>query len=50
MAKIINRLTDVRTRKAAPGLHPDGDGLYLQVRGKTALGAKLLSRSESGRL
>lgn len=36
MAKIINRLTDVRARKAAPGLHPDGDGLYLQVRGKNA--------------
>ncbi|MGE3477023.1 MAG: tyrosine-type recombinase/integrase [Rhodospirillaceae bacterium] len=36
MAKLINRLTDAKARKAAPGMHPDGDGLYLQVRGETA--------------
>jgi len=36
MAKLVNKLTDVRARKAGPGLHADGDGLYLQVRGPTA--------------
>lgn len=36
MAKIINRLTDLKARKAGMGLHPDGDGLYLQVRGPAA--------------
>lgn len=36
MAKVVNRLTDLKAKKAAPGLHPDGDGLYLQVRGKNA--------------
>ena len=36
MSKIVNKLTDLKCRKAGPGLHPDGDGLYLQVRGPTA--------------
>lgn len=36
MAKVVNKLTDVKIRKAPPGRHPDGDGLYLQVRGPTA--------------
>jgi integrase len=36
MAKIINKLTEGRARKAGSGLHPDGDGLYLQVRSPTA--------------
>lgn len=36
MAKSVNKLTDLKCRKAGPGLHPDGDGLYLQVRGPTA--------------
>lgn len=36
MPKVINRLTDLKARKADPGLHADGDGLYLQVRGPTA--------------
>jgi integrase len=36
MAKLINKLTDLKVRKAGAGLHADGDGLYLQVRGATA--------------
>lgn len=36
MAKLVNRLTDLKARKAGIGMHPDGDGLYLQVRGPTA--------------
>jgi len=36
MAKTINKLTDLKIRKAAFGLLPDGDGLYLQVRGPAA--------------
>jgi integrase len=36
MVKIVNKLTDLKCRKAGPALHPDGDGLYLQVRGPTA--------------
>ena len=36
MAKLVNKLTDARARKAGPGLHADGDGLYLQVRGPAA--------------
>jgi integrase len=31
MTKIINRLTDASVKAAGVGLHPDGDGLYLQV-------------------
>jgi hypothetical protein len=38
MARTPNRLTDLRVRREkAPGLYPDGDGLYLQV---MASGAK----------
>ena len=34
MAKQVGRLTDASIRGAMkPGMHPDGDGLYLQVRG-----------------
>lgn len=34
MAKQVGRLTDAAIRGALkPGMHPDGDGLYLQVRG-----------------
>ena len=36
MAKTVNRLTDLKVKKAGVGLYPDGDGLYLQVRGNTA--------------
>jgi integrase len=36
MAKVIARLTEARCRRAGVGLHPDGDGLYLQVRSATA--------------
>ena len=36
MAKLLNRLTDVKIKKLGAGLHPDGDGLYLQVHGPTA--------------
>jgi integrase len=36
MAKTINKLTDLKIRRAAYGLLPDGDGLYLQVRGPAA--------------
>ena len=36
MAKTINKLTDLKVRKSGSGLHPDGDGLYLQVRGPGA--------------
>jgi len=36
MPKLVNRLTDVKAKKAPLGLHPDGDGLYLQVRGENA--------------
>jgi len=36
MAKQVGRLTDVSIRGAVkPGMHPDGDGLYLQVRGSS---------------
>src|SRR5258708_28792636 len=38
MARSINRLTDLRVRREkAPGLYPDGRGLYLQV---TSTGGK----------
>lgn len=34
MAKQIGRLTDAAIRGTLkPGMHPNGDGLYLQVRG-----------------
>lgn len=34
MARQVGRLTDASIRGAVkPGMHPDGDGLYLQVRG-----------------
>ncbi len=36
MAKLINKMTDAKARKSGPGLHSDGDGLYLQVRGPRA--------------
>ncbi len=36
MAKLVNKLTDAKARKLGPGLHSDGDGLYLQVRGPSA--------------
>jgi integrase len=32
MRTLGNRLTDVRCRSASAGMHPDGNGLYLQVR------------------
>src|SRR4051794_1243723 len=36
MAKQVGRLTDVSIRGTVrPGMHPDGDGLYLQVRGSS---------------
>jgi integrase len=30
-ARLTNRLTELEAKGAAPGLHPDGDGLYLHV-------------------
>src|SRR5487761_2389961 len=36
MAKQVGRLTDAAIRGSLkPGMHPDGDGLYLQVRGSS---------------
>ena len=32
MRTLGNRLTDVKCRSASAGMHPDGNGLYLQVR------------------
>lgn len=32
MRTLGNRLTDVKCRSANAGMHPDGNGLYLQVR------------------
>jgi integrase len=31
MARTSKRLSDLKVRAAKPGMHPDGDGLYLQV-------------------
>ncbi len=37
MARTTNRLTDLKVRREkAPGLYPDGDGLYLQVTANAA--------------
>jgi hypothetical protein len=33
MAKLVGKLTAKQCEHLGPGLHPDGDGLYLQVKG-----------------